>query len=89
LYGCLYIDPVVADNPSGVEAEVSWWLTANVPTWLKDRIAESAMTWIGAAIAFAAGTGFHILRRVTGSLVWAMLSRSSSAAPTNDSTTAA
>ena len=44
LYGCLYIDPL--DGREGCEAEVSWWVTATAPGWLREKMDGFAVTWV-------------------------------------------
>ncbi|MFS0893801.1 GNAT family N-acetyltransferase [Microbacterium sp. 179-I 3D3 NHS] len=49
LYGCVYIDPVDAD---GIEAEVSWWVTAEAPEWLNRELGRRVTAWIDSAWPF-------------------------------------
>lgn len=52
LFGCIYIDPVRAEDNAQIEAEVSWWVTAAAPDWLNDQLGDLASAWIREAWPF-------------------------------------
>ena len=52
LFGCIYIDPIPIEDDQQIEAEVSWWVTATAPDWLRHRLGDLATAWIHDAWPF-------------------------------------